>query len=296
MRQPNPVTQSINLVQCAVGLFSLLSLMAKILGTDTLGTALHPMQISAARFIVAFLCLASVFIIKPIPLGGAPWGLHVKRSMAGWGGATCLFAAVSLMPMADANAISFLSVIVSMCLSIWILREKAGPRRWVAALIALLGALLITRPGTTAFQPAALIALLAAAFIGIELVFIKKLSGIEPVLRILLINNAVGATISILVLGFVWQTPTAAQWLLMLLIGSLMVVAQSANILAMQRGDASFIAPFWYAMPLFTAILDYLVFGQVVTFISGTGITLIIAAGIFITWREQKVQATAKTD
>ena len=290
MRTLTPTTQSIALVLFSVALFSLLSLMAKVLGTETLGPALHPMQISAARFIVALFCLSLVFAVRPIAFSGTPWKLHIKRSIAGWAGVTCLFAAAILMPLADANAISFLSVIVSMALSVWVLREKAGPRRWIAALIALLGALLITRPGTSAFQPAALVALMAAIFIGIEVMFIKQLSGREPVFRILIINNLVGASISLFVLGFVWQSPTAAQWLLLFLIGALMLGVQSTNILAMQRSDASFIAPFWYATPAFTAVLDYLVFGQSVALVSGIGISLIVFAGIFITWRERLAQ------
>ncbi len=264
--------------------------MAKVLGTETLGPALHPMQISAARFIVALLCLLCVFAVRPISFDGTPWSLHIKRSIAGWSGVTCLFAAAILMPLADANAISFLSVIVSMVLSVWILREKVGPRRWMAAAIALLGALLITRPGTSAFQPAAMVAVLAAIFIGIEVMFIKQLSGREPVFRILIINNLVGASISLVVVGFVWQTPSTAQWLLLFLIGALMLGVQATNIMAMQRSDASFIAPFWYATPAFTAVLDYLVFGQAVALISATGICLIVFAGIVISWRERLAQ------
>ncbi len=283
----HPTSQSILLVLFSVALFALLSLVAKLLGTDTLGPPLHPMQISAARFIVALLFLAGVFALRPINFENVPWGLHLRRGIAGWCGVTSLFAAAILMPLADANAVSFLSIIVTMALSMWMLREHIGPRRWSAAAIALVGALLITRPGTSTFQPAALIALMAAVFIGFEIVFIKQLSGREPVLRILIINNLIGATISAAVVGFVWQSPTPAQWLLIVLIGFLMIGVQATNILAMQRGDASFVAPFWYATPAFAAIFDYLVFGQSVALASGAGILLIVAAGLVISWRER---------
>lgn len=269
-----------------MALFALLSLVAKLLGTNTLGPPLHPMQISAARFVVAFLFLVPVFMLKPVSFNNVPWGLHLRRGIAGWCGVTCLFAAAIVIPLADATAISFLSIIVTMALSVWMLRERAGPRRWAAAAVALAGALLITRPGTSAFQPAALIALLAALFIGFEIIFIKQLSGREPLLRILIINNLIGATISAAVIGFVWQSPTAAQWLLIVLIGSLMIGVQATNILAMQRGDASFVAPFWFATPAFAAVYDYLVFHQGVSVTSGTGILLIVGGGVIISWRE----------
>ena len=290
MLRLQPTTQSIVLVLVSVALFALLSLVAKLLGTDTLGPPLHPMQISAARFIVALLFLSTVVLIKPVSFDQVPWGLHLRRGIAGWCGVTCLFTAAIIMPLADATAISFLSIIVTLGLSVFMLKERAGPRRWGAAMIALIGALLITRPGTSAFQPVALIALLAAVFIGFEIIFIKQLSGREPVLRILIINNMIGATISAVVIGFVWQAPTAAQWLLIILIGFLMIGVQATNILAMQRGDASFVAPFWFATPAFAAVYDYLAFSQIISTPSGLGILLIISGGIFISWREHSAK------
>ena len=288
MTRLQPRTLSIVLVLFSVALFAMLSLVAKLLGTDTLGPPLHPIQISAARFIVALIFLGGVYLAKPFAFTGVPWGLHLRRAIAGWCGVTSLFAAAILIPLADATAISFLSIIVTMVLSVLMLREKTGPRRWIAALIALIGALLITRPGTAAFQPVALIALMSAIFIGFEIIFIKQLSGREPLLRILIINNLIGAAISASVIGFVWQTPTPAQWLPILLIGCLMVGVQATNILAMQRGDASFVAPFWLATPAFAAVYDYLVFGQALVLASGAGILLIVAGGVFISWRENR--------
>jgi len=286
MKRLHPSTQSILLVLVSVALFAMLSLVAKLLGTDTLGPPLHPMQISAARFIVALLGLAVVFSFRPVRFDNVPWGLHLRRGIAGWCGVTSLFAAAILIPLADATAISFLSIIVTMALSVLMLHERAGPRRWIAAAVALAGALLITRPGTSAFQPAALIALLAAIFIGFEIIFIKQLSGREPLLRILVINNLIGAAISVAVVGFVWQAPSAPQWLLIGLIGSLMIGVQATNILAMRGGDASFVAPFWYATPAFAAVFDYLVFHQSVSAISAIGILLIVGGGLIISWRE----------
>jgi drug/metabolite transporter (DMT)-like permease len=183
------------------------------------------MQISPARFIVALLFLSAIVLVKPVSFDQVPWGLHLRRGIAGWCGVTCLFPAAIVMPLADATAIRFLSVTLG--LSVFMLKERAGPRRFGAAIIALVGALLITRPGTSAFQPVALIALLAAVFIGFEIIFIKQLSGREPVLRILIINNMIGAIISAVVIGLVWQAPTGAQRLLIILIGFLMIGVQA---------------------------------------------------------------------
>ncbi|MEM7209427.1 MAG: DMT family transporter [Pseudomonadota bacterium] len=289
-------TQSVLLILFSVALLAALSLMGKMLGTDVLGDPLHPMQVSGARFTVALMCLLLVVRFNPVQFNDTPWRLHIKRSIAGWCGVTCLFAAVTVMPLADANAVSFLSVIVAMGLSMIMLRERTGPYRWAAAVIALLGALIITRPGTTAFQPAALIAVAAAVFIGFEMIFIKQLSGREAPMRILLINNTIGTSISIIAVSFVWQTPSPQQWLFMCLIGSLMLGVQYTNILAMQRSDASFIAPFWYATPAFAALYDFLVFAEVLSLSSMIGISLIIAGGVVISWREGLAKKRMETE
>ena len=279
---------SVALVLFSVALFAILSLMAKLLGTDALGEPLHPLQISAARFMVAFLGLCAVLPFRPISFRGIPWGLHARRSIAGWCGVSALFAAAIVIPLADATAISFLSILIAMVLSVLWLGEKSGPRRWIAAGIALLGALLITRPGTSAFQPAALIAVMAAVFIGFEIVFIKQLSGREPVMRILFVNNLIGSAISAAVILFVWQAPSGLQWLFIVGIGLMMILVQTSNIMAMQRADAGFVAPFWYATPAFAAVYDWLAFDHLVDTLSASGIAMIIAAGAFISWREHR--------
>ena len=153
------------------------------------------------------------------------------------------------MPLADANAVSFLSVIVTMGLSVIVLREAVGIRRWLAALLALAGALIIVRPGTEAFQPAALIALLAALFIGVEAVLIKLLSHRESALRILLINNSLGALVACSAAMFFWVAPNRWQWLMLAAIGAIMVLAQTCTIQAMRRMDASFITPLLVCHP-----------------------------------------------
>jgi len=190
-----------------------------------------------------------------------------------------------MMPLADANAISFLSVIVTMALSVVLLAERVGRRRWSAAGVALLGALLIARPGTAAFSPYALVALLGAVFIGAETIIIKVLSDRENPTRILFINNLIGALISLLVLPYVWRPPEATQWLPLLAVGIIMLLAQFFNILAMQRDEASYVAPFWYAAPLFAALYDYLLYREIVSVWSGIGIVLIVAGGVIISRR-----------
>ncbi|MBX2870062.1 MAG: DMT family transporter [Acidiferrobacterales bacterium] len=277
--------QSTVYVLIAVALFSVTSLLAKVLGGNEAVNQIHPFQISAFRFIFAFALIATIYRANSTPLRGIQWNWHVGRSIFGWLGVSCLFAAATQIPLGDANAISFLSVIVAMALSVYFLGENVGVRRWSAALVALLGGLLIARPGTTAFHPAALIAMASALFIGIEAIFLKKLSGRDHPLQILFCNNFIGATISLVVLVFVWQMPLPNQWLALAAIGVIMLGAQYFNILALQREEASYLLPFWYGAPLFAALYDFLLYEEVVSTWSALGIMMIVLGGVIISVR-----------
>ena len=179
----NPALAAL-LIFVATAFIAATTLLAKALGTAALGPPLSPFQISHGRFLFAFVTiLLAVAAMRPT-LRRPHFGLHIGRTVFGWGGVTLMFASVAYIPMADATAISFLNPVFAMVLAIPLLKERVGPWRWGAAAIALIGALILLRPTPDSFQPAALLALSAAAIIGMELIFIKKLSGRESPLQI----------------------------------------------------------------------------------------------------------------
>ncbi|NOD77042.1 MULTISPECIES: DMT family transporter [unclassified Ruegeria] len=265
------------------------TLLAKALGTDTLGPPLHPMQISHGRFLFAFLVIVSAVAVMRPTLRRPHWRLHIGRTSFGWLGITLMFASVAYIPMADATAISFLNPVFAMVLAIPLLKEGVGPWRWLAAAVALIGALILLRPTPASFQAAALLALTAAAVIGMELIFIKKLSGREIPIQILLVNNSMGLAIATVAVIAVWQTPTSAQWAALAGIGVLMACAQACFVNGMARADASFVAPISYATLIFAAFYDFVVFDVIPDRTSLIGSAIILAGGLILVWREARV-------
>ncbi len=236
------------------------TLFAKLLGTGPDGLGLHPLQISAGRFVFAWIAIAGFAAIWRPDFTGTNWKLHTARATCGWGSGTCLFAAAVVLPLASANALSFLSPLVTMFCSILFLGERVGLRRWGAAGIAMTGALILTQPGSATFQPAALIAIAAAIFMGVESIFIKKLSDTEPPARILLINNSIGVVLSCTAAMFVWQWPSQLGWIYLCALGVTMISAQALFIQAMKRGEASLVVPLFYLILVYAALLDFVVF------------------------------------
>ncbi|WP_171238176.1 DMT family transporter [Ruegeria sp. HKCCA5763] len=281
----NPALAAL-LIFAASALLAGTTLLAKALGTDALGPPLHPMQISHGRFLFAFLVIISAVAILRPQLKRPHWGLHIGRSSFGWLGITLMFASVAYIPIADATAISFLNPVFAMVLAIPLLKEGVGPWRWLAAAVALVGALILLRPTPASFQPAALLALTAAAVIGMELIFIKKLSGREIPIQILLVNNAMGLVIASVAVIAVWQAPTSEQWAALAGIGALMACAQACFVNGMARADASFVAPISYATLVFAAFYDFLVFDVIPDRISLIGSLTILTGGLILVWRE----------
>ncbi|MDC1214798.1 DMT family transporter [Rhodospirillales bacterium] len=93
----------------AAALVAATSMLAKILGNELAGDPLHPLQISAGRFVFAFMALCIVAPAMKLRFENTPWRDHFLRSLAGWLGVSWMFAAATQMPLAEATAISFLN-------------------------------------------------------------------------------------------------------------------------------------------------------------------------------------------
>ena len=269
------------------------TLLAKALGTQALGPPLHPLQISHGRFLFAWLAITSMVLILRPQLRATNLKLHIARTSCGWLGVTLMFAAVASIPLQDATALRFLNVVFCMLLAIPLLGERVGPIRWSAALIALVGATVLLRPGAGALQMGAFLALGAALIMGLELIFIKRLAGRERPLAILFINNTIGVTISSVAVMFVWAAPTPMQWAALAGLGVLMACAQACFINAMSRADASFITPFSYLTLVFAAFYDAALFGVRPDATSVLGASIIIAGAALLAWREGRLRPLA---
>lgn len=271
----------------ATALIAGTTLLAKALGTDTLGPALHPLQVSFGRFLFAWLVIAATVAVLRPTLTRPDLRTHTARTLCGWSGVTLMFAAAAAIPLADATAIAFLNPIFGMILAIPLLGERVGKWRWCAAAIALTGALILIRPGLAGVDVGALLALGAALALGLELIFIKRLSGRERPLQILFVNNTIGLLIATAAVIWVWQPPTPLQWAGLAGIGLLMACAQGFFVNAMARADASFVTPFSYLTLVFATLYDRALFGVVPTPASLAGAATIIAGAALLAWRER---------
>ncbi|MEM9221958.1 MAG: DMT family transporter [Pseudomonadota bacterium] len=277
---------SAGLILVGSAIVAFTTLLAKALGTDTLGPALSPFQISHGRFMFALIVILGVVAAMRPQLTRPAYPLHFARATCGWLTVTLLFLSASMIPLSDATAISFLSPIVTMALAAIFLRERVGQWRWTAAAISLAGAFVLLRPGDAALSMGALAALAAALTMGFEMTLIKRLTRTEPTIQILLMSNIFGTVLSSTAVIAVWTPPTPQQWAALAALGCLMLTAQFCWVQGMRLADASFAVPIAYTTLIFAALYDAAIFSVWPDWVSVLGAGLILSGAVLLTTQE----------
>lgn len=217
-------------------------------------------------------------------------GLVLLRGVQLLAGTFCFITAVRYIPLADAVAIGFVAPLFVVALSVPLLGERVGPRRWTAVLVGLGGTFVIIRPGFAevhwSYGLMILLALIFATFV----INTRILTRTERPIPMLFYTALVGTAGSSLVLPFAWQTPTLEQWAVLALMGALGGASHLLLIHAYRVATASLLAPFQYAQIIFAGLFGWLAFGDVPDGWMVAGTCVLVASGIYILRREAKVK------
>ncbi|MBZ6077542.1 DMT family transporter [Microvirga puerhi] len=242
------------------------------------------------------------FVLMAVPLllasgGGSALRSHrpslqILRGLGMVGSALLFTAGLPYLPIAEASAIYFISPILIMALSIPLLGEVVGWRRWSAAFVGLVGMLFVIRPGASTFEAAAILPLLGATSWATAAVVTRKMSG-DSAVTTLAYSALVGFVLLSLLLPFVWVTPSLFELGLGLAMGIFSSVGHWLVILAYRQTHASAIAPFSYIQLFWAGTLGYLVFGSVPDSWTIIGACIIALSGLYTAYRE-RVRAVSK--
>jgi drug/metabolite transporter (DMT)-like permease len=214
-------------------------------------------------------------------------GLQVVRGLCVVGSSVLFVYGVRQMSMAQATTISFLSPLLITVLSIPLLGETVGPRRWAAVGAGMLGMLVVVRPGMGGFQPAALFGVASSGCWALALIITRKIAVSDTPQTTVLWSAAIGTAVLTMMVPFeaVWPSPWQLGWSLVL--GILASGGQWLVILAHRLAPASLLAPFFYSQLLWVTGLGFLVFGNLPDEWTLTGAGIIIASGLYTAHRER---------
>lgn len=250
-------------------------------------SGLDVFQIAFARALFSFALLLP-FLLRAGPRAlntKHPW-LHGIRAFCGAAAMVCGFYAVGRLQLADFTALTFTQPLFVTLLAVILLGEVVRWRRWLATAVGFLGVLIMVRPGASAFDPAALVALVSVSGIAIAVCLVKRLPERESHATMLAYFCLMSLAITVLPAVVFWTPPTAFQWLLLAGVGSLGVASQAMIIRAYRNGEASFVAPFDYLKLILAGLIGFLVFGEVPGSWTLLGAAVIVAAALYIARRE----------
>ena len=213
-------------------------------------------------------------------------GQHILRSLGGIASMFCLFLAYAYMPLADAIAIATAGPIFLTALSVPLLGEHVGWRRWAAVFAGFIGILIITRPGSGVFGVAALLPLAGAFFYALAMVQIRKLSTSEPPARIVFYFTIAAVVLGGASLPWQWVTPTPLSLVYLVGIGLVGGFAQMAMTHAFRLAPVAVVAPFDYTALVFATGFGYAIWGQIPDRFVWAGAAIVIASGLYILHRE----------
>lgn len=207
---------------------------------------------------------------------------------------TAMYFAAALMPLAEATTLSFTTPLFCVILAMIFLRERVGPRRLIGLAVGMIGVVIILRPGTAVFDPAAVLPLLSAAAFGGVLIIGRFLAAHESPEKIAAFVAIYSIPISLIPALFYWQWPSGITWLWLLVLGA----AASLNMYALSRGlrigEATQTVPWDFVRLPFVAVVGFVWFAQVPSLWTWIGAGIIFSSVLFVTWREARIAARAR--
>jgi len=280
-----PQLRGILLIVAAVGVFVCMDTVAKVL-TRWYPPPLIVWARYASNVLVLLAFLAATGQLRR--LKSARPALQFARGLLLALATLLFFTSLSVLPLADANAIAFVMPLFVAALAVPMLGERLEMPRLIAILAGLTGALVVVRPGSSLFTPYALLPMGMALCNALYQILTRKLAGLEHPMTSLSWGAMVGAILMSAVAPFVWTPPEAfSHGLLIVLIGVLASVGHWLLIKAYEHASATLLVPFTYTALAWAMISGWLVFGDFPDGWSLVGMGIIVLSGLYLANRQR---------
>lgn len=229
-------------------------------------------------------------------LGTRRIGWHVLRSAFSAATAVTFVASLRLLPLADAVAITFVSPLLMSALSVPMLRERVGPRRWMAILAGFVGVAVVLQPSGTGFGPGAMLALAAALTYATTINLSRLMSSTESSQAMLFWFSLFMLAGSGALAPFDWRTPGTFDAVLFVLVAASGTLGQFLLIQAFRYGQVSLLAPLEYSALIWATLFGLLFWQQLPTPTVLLGAAIIIICSLYVVHREALAARRARLD
>ena len=259
-------------------------------------------QYTSTGVILLFQNLICLVFVTPVVLRGG-WaslrtgklGLHVLRAATGTACWYSLFFAITQIPLANATLLTY-SAPLWMPLIAWIVtRQRVAKATWAGAGIGFVGVMLVLQPQGHGFTIGEISALAGAVFLAVAMMSVRWLGATEPVTRILFYYFLLSTVMSAPIAVFDWQPFPARAWPWLIGLGFAQLFSQILIVVAYRYAPAEKLGPFIYSVIVFTALIDWIVWGHSPTLFTYLGMALVIGGGL-VAVRARSAAAAATQD
>ena len=271
----------------AIFCFSIMDAMVKAVSPET-GVLMALWARYSGQFLVV-LCLISPRFRRVVRTEFL--GLQLARSVLLLGATMFFFFGLSRIGLAEATAMMVMNPLFITIGAAIFLGETLGMRRIAAVVVAFLGAMLVIQPGTDAFQPAALLPLVAAVLYSGYALITRMVGPREDPWTSLFYTALVGGILMSILAPIFWATPSPRAIVLLLVLTGFGTVGHLMLIRAFSSAEASLLAPFGYCGLVFATIIGLVAFAEIPGVTTLLGALVIAGAGIYVWARERQVKS-----
>jgi drug/metabolite transporter (DMT)-like permease len=213
------------------------------------------------------------------------------RSIGDVGSALFFQAALARMPFADLMGILQMTPLSLTAASALFLGEHVGWRRWTAVAIGFAGALLVIKPGSSAFNAWALLGVLSVLCGSLRDVSTRRLDVALSPLLIMMLSQVVVAAAGLGCWAFeTWKVPSPGEVFALIFASVFSLLGHLCVISSLRSGEVAAVAPFRYAGIVWAILLGLLIWNQLPDALSLAGISVLISAGLYTFYREQRLR------
>ena len=216
------------------------------------------------------------------------FGLHAARGLLNGGSMLCWFTGLSLIPLADATALSLTSPLFATVGAILILGERVRPHRVLSLTVGLAGMLAILRPGFAEITLGAMLVVGSAGFVTGSKLIAKGLTRTDSTTTIVAYLTLLMIPVTALPAALVWQTPSLGQFAALVLIGALGSCGHVCVIQAYRLADVGLVEPMTLFRLVWAALLGFALFAETPGLEVWIGGAMIVGATAYAARRESR--------
>ncbi len=215
-------------------------------------------------------------------------GRHLARAVTSVLTMATFFWALSLMPLANVVALSFAAPLIMTVLSVLVLRESVGSRRWAAVVVGFVGVLVILRPTGEGFDWTSLIPLACALFYAISIIVSRQLTATESTENLMLWVSVAAIVSTAPFMPGEWITPDPFALAIFAFTGLASGAGQFFMVRAFRYGEVSMLAPIEYSALIWAAALGFIIWSDVPGWPIWVGALILIGSSFYIARRETR--------